>query len=82
MQEVSAVGVRHAELSVLQDNFLRDCIDMDETIPFRDGGETKRRHLVPSGHDHNADAWCFVTETAGPDGEYPVAYVTTITKML
>jgi hypothetical protein len=39
-------------------------------------------NLVPFSLDNNRNAWCFLTESADANGEYPVAYLHTTGRKL
>lgn len=82
MQEVSAVGEGNAQIVAIQKIILPGRPDADDRIPFREGGETTGDNLIPFSLDHNGNAWCFVTDSADADGEYPVAYLDTTGKKL
>ncbi len=75
VQEVSAVGDGNAQIAAIQNIVLPGKPDPHERIAFRDGGEIMGNNLVPFSLDHNGNAWCFLTESADANGEYPVAYL-------
>lgn len=83
LQEVSAVGDGNKQIGPIQNIFHRlwttgkalTFEELETDIEFREGGTVKRKHLVPFSLDHNGNEWCFVTESLGLDGEYPVAYL-------
>ena len=83
LQEVSAVGDGNQQIGPIQAAFHRTWTtgktltpdEMEAKIEFREGGEVKRKHLVPFSLDHNGNEWCFVANSMGADGEYRVAYL-------
>jgi hypothetical protein len=75
LQEVSAVGGGNTQIMAIQD-ITREG-ESDETIPFRDGGETRYGNLIPFGLDANGNEWSFVVEPGRPENEYDVAYLDT-----
>ncbi|HKD69799.1 MAG TPA: SMI1/KNR4 family protein [Candidatus Binataceae bacterium] len=81
LQEVSAVGSGNRQIAAIQ-NITWAAGDPDEVIPIRDGAQTRLRNLVPFGLDHNANAWCFLTDIEPESGEYRVAYFDTTGRRL
>jgi hypothetical protein len=82
LQEVSAVGEGNAQIASIQRVVLPGDTDAAERIPFRQGSDIGRDNLVPFSLDHNGNAWCFLTDSADADGEYPVAYFDTTGRKL
>jgi SMI1 / KNR4 family (SUKH-1) len=74
--EVSAVGAGNRQISPIQEITWAKG-DPQEIIPLREGGQTRLGYLVPFALDHNANAWCFLTDSEAESGEYPVAYFST-----
>jgi hypothetical protein len=77
VQEVSAVGEGNPQIIAIQNIDRIGVGAPDETIPFREGGETKYGNLVPFGLDSHGNEWCFVVEDGRPGNEYDVAYFDT-----
>jgi hypothetical protein len=76
LQEVSAVGAGNRQISPIQEiTWVKG--DRQEIIPLHEGGQTRLGDLVPFALDHNANAWCFLTDTESEPGEYRVAYFCT-----
>jgi hypothetical protein len=73
-QEVSGVGDGNRQISAIHNIDRIATGDADETIPFREGGETRYGNLVPFGLDSNGNEWCFIVDTGRPGNEYDVAY--------
>jgi hypothetical protein len=81
-QEVSAVGDGNRQIGPIQGVFHRiwtaarslSAEELAADVPFREGGTTQRKYLIPFSLDHNGNQWCFVAEQLGSDLEYPVAY--------
>jgi len=74
LQEVSAVGNGNDQILPIQS--IRSVEgDPEESIPFREGGQTQFKHLIPFGLDHNGNAWCFLSNEMDSSGECPVAYL-------
>lgn len=82
VQEVSAVGAGNDQITSIQKIILPGRPNPHERIPFREGGEIIGNNLVPFSLDHNGNAWCFLTESADANGEYPVAYFDTTGRKL
>jgi SMI1-KNR4 cell-wall len=74
VQEVSAVGDGNKQIAAIQKIILQGRPEPGERIPIREGGEGLGDELVPFSLDHNGNAWCFLTGSCDPDGEYRVAY--------
>jgi SMI1 / KNR4 family (SUKH-1) len=82
VQEVSAVGDGNKQIAAIQKIILPGRPQATERIPIRDGGEVLGEQLVPFSLDHNGNAWCFLTGSPDPNGEYPVAYFDTTGRRL
>jgi len=76
LQEVNAVGDGNKQIMPIQ-SIETLSGDSEENIPFRDGGSTLFKHLIPFGLDSNGNAWCFISNEMNSAGEYPVAYFDT-----
>jgi hypothetical protein len=77
VEEVAAVGEGNEQIVSIQRDqwhYPPQGANLDEAIPFREGGEVKYGNLVPFHHDHNGNQWCFITNQGLVEGEYPVAY--------
>jgi hypothetical protein len=74
LQEVSAVGKGNDQILPIQDiQTVKG--DPEGSIPFREGGQTQFKDLIPFGLDHNGNAWCFLSNEMDSSGECPVAYL-------
>jgi SMI1-KNR4 cell-wall len=82
IQEVSAVGDGNRQISAIQKIDRVAPGEADETIPFREGGETRYGNLVPFGLDSNGNEWCFIVDSGRPGNEYDVAYFSTAERRL
>jgi hypothetical protein len=82
LQEVSAVGDGNEQIRAIQDIDRTGKGAPDETILFRESGQTVYGDLVPFGLDHNANEWCFVAGAGRPANEYAVAYFDTAGRTL
>lgn len=82
VQEVSAVGDGNRRFVAIQNIDRIGEGAPDEVIPFREGGETRYRSLIPFGLDSNGNEWCFIVEPGRSGNEYEVAYLDTAGRKL